>query len=341
MDRKFKNKQIKEKRKTKTKKAKLRDTILWYSDWQNLTLKLYYVFQEYYILPDVLTSIIITYCGWREWGTTAIASCKTIEYPYGISTYQQEIYLCVPAENLIATCDLNGSILERNTSIIGPAGIDIDVNKSLMYIAGKTHVTLLSLQTKKYLLAWKLPVKNDWTFRGIKVNGNIIYLTLLDVHQIFVCNNDGKVLNKFGMEQAGSKQNEFNNPMGIAKNTKYLYICDSCNHRISILTKDKGIFISQWGKVGEFGYTYSIFYDELEKLFYIGDDSSVQLFTTEGLCVQRIGGRKIGKNMNQFDGIFGICKLDDRLIVSDESNKRMQIFLRNEMSYQIRFDSLK
>jgi len=122
---------------------------------------------------------------------------------------------------------------------------------------------------------------------------------------------------------------------------KYLYVCDFSNHRLQILLKENGQFVFQWGNTGktgtekgEFHSPYSIFYDEFEKIFYVGDYQSVQLFIREsddvdnfkGKCIQRLGEKMSGREMNQLYGVYGIYKFDDRLYVSDVGNARVQIF---------------
>jgi len=108
---------------------------------------------------------------------------------------------------------------------------------------------------------------------------------------------------------------------------KYLYVCDHRNDRVQILTKDKGIYVAHWGngetstEKGGLTRPSSIFLDELENIFYVGDKYSVQLFLSDGKCIQRLG--------EGFDAIFGLCKIDDRLYVSDFERKRIQVFTRN------------
>jgi len=53
---------------------------------------------------------------------------------------------------------------------------------------------------------------------------------------------------------------------------------------------------------------------------------SVQLFRSDGVCIQRLGDKVYGKKMNQFDVVFGISVMNDRLYVSDFGNDRIQIF---------------
>jgi len=92
-------------------------------------------------------------------------------------------------------------------------------------------------------------------------------------------------------------------------NQKYLFICDSQNHRVQIIFKGNGLYQFQWGNtsksgtmIGEFENPYSMSYDgnECERLYYVGDYYSVQIFEENGKCVQRIGEGKWGKKNESF-----------------------------------------
>jgi len=182
------------------------------------------------------------------------------------------------------------------------------------------------------LSTWKLA---DLTgnFRGLKIDGIILYLTIEEINQIFLCNpSDGKILNLYGTINRGSQPGEFTYPFGITVNNKYVYICDNENHRIQILNKENGKFSHQWGsgerswEKGQFMYPYSIYRDLEEDIFYVGDGCSVQLFTKENICLQRIGDTTPGKRRNQFDSVESTCVVYDRLYISDSGNERIQIY---------------
>jgi len=91
------------------------------------------------------------------------------------------------------------------------------------------------------------------------------------------------------------------------------------------------MFQTQWGGIesSEFGYFSSpscIYNDIEEEIFYVGDQSSLQLFLPNGECLQRIGEKNSGEAMNEFDGVYGICKINNQLCVCDNGNDRIQIF---------------
>jgi len=160
-------------------------------------------------------------------------------------------------------------------------------------------------------------------------------LTIRSINQIFLCNPlDGKISKTLGNEQSGSGPGEFNYPCGLTLNNNFIYVCDCNNFRVQILLKEGfrcGSYWNQWGngkgkEKGQFTCVFSIHYDTDEYLFYVGDYYSVQLFTVDNVCIQRIGGRSGGDSMNEFFLVYGICVIENRLYVSDLNNKRIQIF---------------
>jgi len=65
-----------------------------------------------------------------------------------------------------------------------------------------------------------------------------------------------------------------------------------------------------------------------ENILYVGDSVSVQLFTSEGTFLSRLGDKNVGKKEGQFEGAWGLCCVRDRLYVSDWGNSRIQVFQR-------------
>jgi len=166
----------------------------------------------------------------------------------------------------------------------------------------------------------------------MKVDGNILYLTIEDQHQVYAYTREGKVEYTLGSSASSSKQGEFFDPGGLTIDDKsQMYICDRWNDRIQKFIKnDTYIFDKLWGKSGtangEFKYPYSIYYGE--ETLYIGDAYCVQLFQSEGRFLQRIGDNKSGKAKGQFNGAWGIVVVKNRMYVSDSFNQRIQVFER-------------
>jgi len=292
---------------------------------------------DFKILYTNINQLIVEYNKIPEWESTAYTTWRLRDFSHGLLPHEQYIYKCGHNNTIVKWSVLNNKIIEIPLLFDRPTGMDIDISKSVLYIADYYHVTLLSLQTYTILSKWKIPrpAIKIYAYRGIKVDNNNTYLTSDGIHQIFMCNsNNGKVLNTFGTVFSGSKAGTFNYPREMAVNLNYLYICDRRNDRVQILKKETGLFIGQWGnpqnkkylKKKEFKFPDAIYYDELENLFYIGDDFSVQIWTADfgGQCIQRIGNQ----NMKQFDLVSSICRINDHLYVNDFRTMQVQIFRR-------------
>jgi len=107
--------------------------------------------------------------------------------------------------------------------------------------------------------------------------------------------------------------------------------------RFEYSKKRKKKFFRLWGnnkKKEPFYYPLSVYNDEEEDMIYVGDSQSVQLWRKEEsyqkedsfVCIQRLGGNKLGPNLNEFNDVFSICRSDDCLYISDKCNTRIQIF---------------
>jgi len=266
----------------------------------------------------------------RKWESSAFTSWQTKGHPCGITPSHQHLCVCTPRNDEATIYNAkDGQILTEISFSQHPMGIDSDQNN--IYVAETTQVTILNLNFE-IISSWKLPVEIDWGFRGLKVDNKRIYLTILGSQHIFICDrDDGKVLQIWGNTKKSSKKGEFNDPSGLTVNKNYVYICDCNNHSIQSLTKEIGQFMIQWGdsKESTIVYPRSIYLDDLSEILYIGDNYSVQLFSKDGICLQRLGDRA-GKNIDQFDEVSGICIIDELLYVSDYYNSRIQIFKRIE-----------
>jgi len=268
----------------------------------------------------------------EEWETTAQTTWKLDSWPYGITSFQDKIYIGIPCQqpNKVLIKNLKGETIHSIPNLNYAAGIEIDTQKSLIYISDIGRMTIYNFQYG-LVSCWALPTNPGWDFRGIQLDGQSIFLTIYIVHQIFVCNHSGTLIRTMGTKEAGSAHGQFNYPLGISLDNKNLYVCDAYNDRVQVLTK-YGKYVTTWGKVGkefgEFSRPLSIYYYGPEEIFYIGDSVSLQLFDKNGKCKQRLGNQQSGSTMQQFNTIRGISILNNYLYVSDSDNCRIQIFRR-------------
>jgi len=209
-----------------------------------------------------------------------------------------------------------------------------DVSDRHLFIVDKYYVFIFNLR-RELLSSFALP-QSEGLERGIKVDNGNIYLTIRKQHQVFVYDEEGNLSYTIGNIVPSAKRGEFNQPAGLTVDATSLYVCDSGNHYIQILSKNynhtyysKHSGVYGWGrygtKDGEFNFPYSICISDDENC-YVGDYVSVQLFNKSGVFLQRLGQDHIGWDEGIFNHVFSICVIDDLIYVSDYNNFRIQIF---------------
>ena len=132
--------------------------------------------------------------------------------------------------------------------------------------------------------------------------------------------------------KAGTSPGEFNRPEGLCVDAQdRLYVADSCNHRIQILSRD-GKFIQTYGKagkgLGELSYPYDICVDAAGRQYVCEfGNSRIQVFDANHQPIEIIGGS--GAEPGQFSNPWGVA-LDSagNLYVADSQNHRVQKFIR-------------
>ena len=108
----------------------------------------------------------------------------------------------------------------------------------------------------------------------------------------------------------------------------HLYVADTCNHRIQVLTLD-GKFVCSFGKKGsgdgELNQPSHLCVDA--EAVYVTEEKNhrVSIFTHSGHFVTTIGGK--GSEAGQFSRPLGVAVDRNRtLYVCDSKNNRIQIF---------------
>src|SRR3569832_808474 len=88
----------------------------------------------------------------------------------------------------------------------------VDLQDHNLYVIDKTHISILKLPDLTLYSSWKLP-DNEYTDRGLKVDGKNLYFTLLRQLEIFMYSTEGIQQKIFGSVKAGSGKNEFYYPL--------------------------------------------------------------------------------------------------------------------------------
>src|SRR6185503_1540118 len=117
------------------------------------------------------------------------------------------------------------------------------------------------LKRKTVLRQWSIPSTSCY---AIKVDGDEVFIAGHDKQQILIYHRSSGILARtYGKAQGGKGPGEFYYPYGLTVDEKFIYICDTYNHRIQVLLRENGIFSSQWGSKGtsdtQFYYPNSIY----------------------------------------------------------------------------------
>jgi len=189
-------------------------------------------------------------------------------------------------------------------------------------------------QGNQILEKWELPYggKDGGLYIKVDEEKGTIYFTLDNCHQVFHYTLDGKKLGTFGSEEKSSEIGKFFDPRGLALNNS-LYVCDRNNHRIQVLDKKEGKYLSHKGTYGvdqgEFYYPSGIVY--FENHFYISDSFRVQVLDQDLKFLKYLGkGAKSERGDDEGEFAFpkGLCVIPSAktLYVADSWNHRIQQF---------------
>lgn len=162
---------------------------------------------------------------------------------------------------------------------------------------------------------------------GIAAVGEKLYVVDTLANRVVTVASTGKLLGGFGARGRGPA--EFNFPTNIASGRDgRLYVCDSMNFRIQVFDSE-GKFLSQFGRLGDgsgdFNKPKGVAVDSDGNIYVVeGLNDVVQIFDEAGRLLLFFGGSGGG------DGEFwlptGIAIHDDKIYVSDSSNRRIQMF---------------
>jgi DNA-binding beta-propeller fold protein YncE len=152
-------------------------------------------------------------------------------------------------------------------------------------------------------------------------------------HRIVTVSPEGRVMGSFGSR--GGEPGQFNYPTNIARDAAgRLYVTDSMNFRMQILTA-QGRSISAFGHLGDgsgdFNRPKGVAVDREGHIYVVeGLHDVVQIFDQDGRFL--LGFGEPGHGDGEFWLATGIAIANDRIYVSDSSNRRVQVFeyLREE-----------
>jgi len=177
---------------------------------------LWLIIEEYISFP-------IQYSFSKSW------TLPTESRPVGIISDQKLLYICTSKNSCLRVYDLEGKFFERESPLFNRP-YDIDLYQNCLYIIDYKNVSIFNLQIQ-LLSSFPLPY-TDFYNNHLKVDQNLIFITLEAHHEVYVHVREGKLQHTIGSTSSSSKQGEFSFPRGLTVNNNTLYICEQWNNRI-------------------------------------------------------------------------------------------------------------
>ena len=155
----------------------------------------------------------------------------------------------------------------------------------------------------------------------------LVYVSDTHAHDIKVFNDDGELIDVIG--ERGEKNGQFNFPTHLAISKDKLYVTDSMNSRVQVLSLD-GEFLNKFGKrslfVGDMVRPKGITVDSEGNIYVVESYYDFLLvYNKSGKFLLPVGGT--GSGIGQFYLPAGVWSdSSDRIYVADMFNGRVVIF---------------
>jgi len=204
----------------------------------------------------------------------------------------------------------------------------MDIVNNELYLLDDSKCWILDIKLNAIIGDWDLPKEKEGSVGGwyLKVDQkeNFYFTSYRYTNHVYLYNKLGKEIKKFGKKEKSSLEGEFSNPWGLTVNEKILYVCDCSNNRVQLLDKENGNYISRLPDVQRlFDRPRSILLHF--NLIYVVDWSGIQVFTShDNTCIQTFG--KCGEGEGEFQGVSGLCLVNDKLFVADQINGRILVW---------------
>ena len=155
-----------------------------------------------------------------------------------------EIDYTSKTQSIISVCDVGTG----NEQLYWPHGVTVDHNTGNIYVADNwNHCVKVFDNTAKYLFKFgDESGEGKMSYpTGLLIRDNTVFVSYW--HCVLVYQLDGKFVSRIGSEGSGKLQ--FNFPWGLStdESNNDIYICDSNNHRIQIISENLQ-YKSEFGK---------------------------------------------------------------------------------------------
>lgn len=216
---------------------------------------------------------------------------------------------------------------DKNTyiSMLRPYGIFADTDRVYVTDPGFGRLHIFDLSRTNYFTIMESGDEKLVSPIGVAVdNRGDIYVSDSVLKHVFVFDKDRNYLRKIGSPDL------FKRPAGIALDENRIYVVDTLEHRIVVLSRENGNFLFSFGKhgmeKGNFNYPTNIFITK-EKLIYITDSMNfrIQIFDQNGSFRSSFG--KLGDGSGYLSKPKGIAvDSEGHIYIVDAHFDNVQIF---------------
>ena len=213
----------------------------------------------------------------------------------------------------------NKSSKQKSPELNGPGSLAIHYKTGNIYIvdAGNHRVQVFSYNGY-YLFMFSAKMNGPI---GICISQNKVFVTRWSGNRINMYELEGKLIKSVGSEGNGKAQ--FKHPIGLdVSDINNIYVCDSGNHRIQILTEELK-YHSMLG-IGLFEYPRDIKVTRDRVLVLAGNDPCMFVFNSDHILINRLITRGDGKQTNS-PYCFDIDR-EYNIIMSDWGNHCVYVF---------------
>ena len=214
----------------------------------------------------------------------------------------------------------------RKIRKVGPFCLAINSSKEMVVTDNDRHIMLLNKKGERLCSITKSKHGLKTPFGVSLDNDNNIYISDFDKNCVCKFKKSGELLKRIGKE--GSGPGEFKHPRGIAVTGDRIYVCDSDNSRIQVLTLE--LKPVNWFELRETtnGRPVSIAAD-YEGRLYVSDicNHHIQVFTRDGQFVHSIG--KEGGGQGELSGPHGVYVTASYVYVSEYCKRCVSVFTKD------------
>ncbi len=136
---------------------------------------------------------------------------------------------------------------------------------------------------------------------------------------------------KWAVGSSGTGPGQFKNPQGLAvAPTGLVYVADSNNSRVVVLSAANGAVQRVIGSAAQFSYPKGVAIDPVDGSIWVADSAKAQVthWSTAGAFLGKLPIPK-GTADNQISGPFGIAADNERIYLADVPTHRIKVYTKN------------